>query len=453
MATANKTPQQFYAENVGKRFNKGKNWNDSYFGYQCVAGFKHFCEWMGIPVILTPNNYADGYWTCKNVNGTINSATKAWQEKYFDKVSNPKDFQVGDWVMWSRGSSHKSSHIAMAYKGTGMSSLQEFGQNQGGNGAFCLKSTNFSDACGALRPKQWVQESVMANVLFIGNSYTYKPNDSENLPQAFKAVCKANGVAISVAMIAEGGWTLEQHWNNSATITAIKSKKYKYIVIQGQSEEVGCRNGKLSDKAKTYGVKLGNLAKQYGAKVWFMSQADYYYRTSGNSKTYFNMKYQDQVDANYRIIANQCGAWVSCGGQKVKKTADGKYASYFASDGYHPTAKAQKVVAQALWGSMMSYLKPAPPKISYVHATGVASYYNKSKGGTYKVNARDGLHIRNDGYQSAKSLAVLPYGTEFRTYGYYDKDSQGREWFYGVARKGNTEYTGFCCAKSYLNKV
>jgi hypothetical protein len=165
------------------------------------------------------------------------------------------------------------------------------------------------------------------------------------------------------------------------------------------------------------------------------------------------MKYQDQVDANYRIIANACGAWVSCGGKKVKATANGQYASYFASDGYHPTAKAQKLVAQALWGSMMSYLKPAPAKISYVHATGVASYYNKNKGGTYKVNAKDGLHIRNDGYQSAKSLAVLPYGTEFKTYGYYDKDSQGREWYYGVARKGNVEYTGFCCAKSYLKKV
>lgn len=445
-----KTPQTFYAENVGKRFNKGTGWNDSYFGYQCVAGFKHFCEWMGIPVILTPNNYADGYWKCTNVNGSANASTKNWQTKYFDKITGVKNFQNGDWVMWSKGSkSHPSSHIAMYYLG------KEFGQNQGGNGAFCLKSTDFSDAIGALRPKAWakINEVNMVKVLFIGNSYTYKPDDTNSLPKQFKAICKSNNVDVDVTMIAEGGWTLEQHWNNSATITAIKSKKYKYVIIQGQSDEVGCRNGKLSDKAKTYGVKLGNLAKQYGAKVFFLSQSDYYYRTSGSSKTYFNMKFQDSVDANYRIIANACSAWVSCGGQKVKKAANGQYSTYFASDGYHPTAKAQKLVAQALWGSMMSYLKPAPPKISYVHATGVASYYSKAKGGTYKVNARDGLHIRNDGYQSAKSLAVLPYGTQFKTYGYYDKDSQGREWYYGVARKGNVEYTGFCCAKSYLKKV
>lgn len=145
-----KTPETFYKEYNGKRFNKGNGWNDSYFGYQCVAGFKAFCEWMGIPVILTPNNYANGYWTCTNVNGTANANTKAWQTKYFDKVT--KNFQDGDWVMWSKGSrSHPSSHIAMYYQG------KEFGQNQGGNGAFCLKATDFSDACGALRPKQWVK--------------------------------------------------------------------------------------------------------------------------------------------------------------------------------------------------------------------------------------------------------------------------------------------------------
>ena len=145
-----KTPESFYKEYNGKRFNKGKGWNDSYFGYQCVAGFKAFCEWMGIPVILTPNNYANGYWTCANVNGSTNASCKNWQTKYFDKVT--KNFQDGDWVMWSKGSrSHPSSHIAMYYHG------KEFGQNQGGNGAFCLKATDFSDACGALRPKQWAK--------------------------------------------------------------------------------------------------------------------------------------------------------------------------------------------------------------------------------------------------------------------------------------------------------
>lgn len=284
------------------------------------------------------------------------------------------------------------------------------------------------------------------SILFVGNSYTYKPNDKECLPQQFKAICKANGVDVDVTMIAEGGWTFEKHWNNSATTTALKSKKYKYVIMQGQSEEVGCMNGEMKISAKTYGKKLADLAKQYGATVYFMSQADYYFRKwSDGSKTTYNMKYQNNVDANYKTL----GYPVAYGGKEVKRQANGSYSTYFASDGYHPTAKAQKIIAQVIWDSLRQYLKP----IKYVNATGVASYYDKNKGGTYKVVAKDGLNIRNDGVQSAKSLGVLPYNTEFKTYGYYDKDSQGREWLYGVARVGNTEYTGFCCSKSYLKKV
>lgn len=151
MATI-KTPEAFVHEYNGKAVNSGKGWDDSKYGYQCVAGFKTGCEWLGIPVMPTPNNWADGYWTCLNSNGTPNTATEQWQRTYFDKIRDPQDFRNGDWVIWGRNGqspSHPSSHVAMWYNG------QEFGENQGGDRSFCLKSTDFSDALGALRPKAW----------------------------------------------------------------------------------------------------------------------------------------------------------------------------------------------------------------------------------------------------------------------------------------------------------
>ena len=196
-------------------------------------------------------------------------------------------------------------------------------------------------------------------VLFIGNSYIYKPNDSSCLPKQFETVCKNNGISIDTEMIAEGAFTFEKHWNNNKTITAIKSKKYKYIILQGQSEETGAMNGKLSASAKTYGKKLADLAKQYGAVVYFMAQADYYFRKwSDGSKTMYNMKYQDAIDSNYRLF----GYPVIYGGDAVKKKANGKYAPYFASDGYHPTADAQKVIAVEMWNDLKKYLKPTESK-------------------------------------------------------------------------------------------
>lgn len=140
-----KTPESFVQEYTGKAID-----DDGAYGVQCVDGFRIGCKYLGIPVIPTPNNWADGYWTGLNANGLPNKQTLQWQAKYFDKIRDPKQFRNGDWVIWARNSkSHPSSHIAMWYNG------KSFGENQGGDRSFCLKPTDFSDALGALRPKAW----------------------------------------------------------------------------------------------------------------------------------------------------------------------------------------------------------------------------------------------------------------------------------------------------------
>lgn len=140
-----KTPDSFVAEYTGKAID-----DDGAYGVQCVDGFRIGCRYLSIPVMPTPNNWADGYWTCLNSDGTPSETTAQWQEAYFDKIHHGQQFKDGDWVIWAKGSrSHPSSHIAMYYGG------QEFGENQGGDRSFCLKTTDFNDALGALRPKAW----------------------------------------------------------------------------------------------------------------------------------------------------------------------------------------------------------------------------------------------------------------------------------------------------------
>ena len=142
---AMKSPQAFVETYTGKLID-----NDGAYGVQCVDGFQTGNVYLSIPTMPTPNNWADGYWTCLDSNGHPSPETEAWVNKYFDRIRDPKDFRNGDWVIWARGSkSHPSSHIAMWYNG------QEFGENQGGDRSFCLKNTDFSDALGALRPKAW----------------------------------------------------------------------------------------------------------------------------------------------------------------------------------------------------------------------------------------------------------------------------------------------------------
>lgn len=132
-----KTFKEFYQTYNGKAID-----DDGAYGVQCVDGFRVFCREFGVPVKPTPNNYADGYWYSKEELG---------YGRYFNYVTNPKDFRDGDVVIWARGSkSHPSSHIAFYYQG------KEFGQNQGGDRSFCLKATDFSDALGALRLKAFL---------------------------------------------------------------------------------------------------------------------------------------------------------------------------------------------------------------------------------------------------------------------------------------------------------
>ena len=146
MAMILKTPETFYNTYNGKLID-----DDGAYWVQCVDGLRVGCKYLGIPAIATPNNWAEGYWTCLNADGTPSQATADWQEKYFEKIRDPKQFKDGDWVIWPRGSaSHPSSHVAMYYKG------QQFGERQYEDARqFCLKPTDFSDALGALRPREW----------------------------------------------------------------------------------------------------------------------------------------------------------------------------------------------------------------------------------------------------------------------------------------------------------
>lgn len=147
MTAVIKTPTTFVNEYLGKCID-----DDGAYGAQCVDGIRVGCKYLGIPVKPTPNNWADGYWTCLNADGTLNEEIKAWQERYFVKIEDPRTFMSGDWVIWGRNGaspSHPNSHVGMYYNG------KCFGENQGGDRSFCLKATNFSDALGALRPKNW----------------------------------------------------------------------------------------------------------------------------------------------------------------------------------------------------------------------------------------------------------------------------------------------------------
>lgn len=86
--------------------------------------------------------------------------------------------------------------------------------------------------------------------------------------------------------------------------------------------------------------------------------------------------------------------------------------------------------------------KTSKPKLD------VATSYNKSMAGKYKVTASAGLNIRTGASSSKKSLGVLPKGTVVSNFGYYNIASNGSKWLYVVTPDGLEGY----CSMRYLTK-
>ena len=127
-------PDRFYEAYLGTS-------HSNQFGVQCVQGFVEWLDAYNVPHGSSGNCCADGYWLYRDSMHNFS--------QYFDYIYDSSQFRNGDWVFWAQGSSsHPYSHVAMYYNG------KEFGQNQrqcSSTGSFCLGSTDFSDALGALR--------------------------------------------------------------------------------------------------------------------------------------------------------------------------------------------------------------------------------------------------------------------------------------------------------------
>lgn len=102
-------------------------------------------------------------------------------------------------------------------------------------------------------------------ILFIGNSYTFFNNGLEY--HLKKYIAEDTLIRItSVEEIAKGGYTLENHWNDTATINKITSRVWDIIILQEQSY----RPVNEKEKMITYVEKFDSLIKSTGETKLFL---------------------------------------------------------------------------------------------------------------------------------------------------------------------------------------
>ena len=69
-------------------------------------------------------------------------------------------------------------------------------------------------------------------VLFVGNSLTF----SNDLPGTFAELAQSGDHEVEVEMLAQGGWTLADHAQSSATLEEIRQGDWDFVVLQEQSK-------------------------------------------------------------------------------------------------------------------------------------------------------------------------------------------------------------------------
>ena len=99
--------------------------------------------------------------------------------------------------------------------------------------------------------------------MFIGNSYIY----FNNLPALLSRLAEIdrNGPAIETTRVAEGGWSLERHWEARNALRKIDESRWDYVVLQEQSQRpIVCREA-MFQYARLFDAEI----KKVGARTLF----------------------------------------------------------------------------------------------------------------------------------------------------------------------------------------
>jgi len=86
------------------------------------------------------------------------------------------------------------------------------------------------------------------NILFIGNSYTHY----NNMPFIFKNMAVSKNIKINVEMNAKSNHTFKMHAQRSEMYSAIRSKKWDYVVLQGFSRELKYEKSQIDTASLPY---------------------------------------------------------------------------------------------------------------------------------------------------------------------------------------------------------
>jgi hypothetical protein len=194
-------------------------------------------------------------------------------------------------------------------------------------------------------------------VLFIGNSYTYV-ND---LPNTFANLARAGGHKTEVGMSAQGGWFLADHVKSSDTIAKINSEKWKFVVLQEQSEVPSMQQSRAQEMYPAARVLVSDIEAVGAKPIFFVTWAHRDGWPENGMPSYASM--QAQIDNGYTLTAQAFNVPVAPVGfawQAVRNLYP--QINLWQSDGSHPTEEGTYLAACVFYADIF---RQSPEGLSY----------------------------------------------------------------------------------------
>ncbi|MES2680442.1 MAG: DUF4886 domain-containing protein [Bacteroidota bacterium] len=186
------------------------------------------------------------------------------------------------------------------------------------------------------------------SALFLGNSYTYV----NNLPLLIYSIALANGDTLVYDGNLIGGYTFNNHFVNTTSISKINAFQWDFVVLQAQSQEPAFPPSQVNGQTLPYALKLDSVVKQNNS----CSNAVFYEtwgRKNGDAQncafypplcTYAGM--QNRLRQSYKKFADTTGGIMAPAGEAFKRSIflDPSLELYDA-DQSHPSMNGSYLVA------------------------------------------------------------------------------------------------------------
>lgn len=191
------------------------------------------------------------------------------------------------------------------------------------------------------------------SVLFLGNSYT-AVND---LPGLVQQLALSMGDTLIVQMVAPGGFTLEGHGTNAASLNAISSQAWDFVVLQEQSQ-LGAlptwATGSDADAAFLAGLIEAN--DTCTMPVFYMTWG----RQNGDAMNCTDFPFMCTYEGmqlglrdNYVGFAQDNGGWAAPVGMAWREVRDAHpLIELYQADESHPSEHGSYLAAAVMYGTL-----------------------------------------------------------------------------------------------------